>query len=166
MFELINNLSPYAPFVIAIASFLDIFFATGLILYGAAMMGSIAMMYGTGIISFEAIVISSFLGTLSGNCLNYLAGRKFSKTRMIKKKLDHPKVKNFTEMLNNHGLLLFIAVSRFIAITRPLYAILIGSLHISFLRFFIYESIIAFAWVCFWLLIIIEGGQLFTAVFR
>ncbi len=165
MLEFIYSLSEYAPFVIFVASVFDIFFATGLVLYGAAMLGSIAMMYTSGMITLELIIISAYMGTLLGNILNFFSGYYFAENKHVASKLQHPKIQTARKFLQSRGLFLFMLVCRFVAVSRPLYALLIGSLHIKFRRFIFYELIIAFFWVIFWLFILMQGENLYTYLF-
>tara|TARA_B100001989_G_C24526295_1_gene458836 strand:- start:1204 stop:1704 length:501 start_codon:yes stop_codon:yes gene_type:complete len=161
MYEWLYELSPYYPIVLFVASALDIFFATGLFLYGAAMMSSVAMMHATGMITVEMIAISSYAGTMLGNTLNYYSGRIFHQSPVITKRLEHPKVQKIRHFLQHKGLFVYIAVARFVAVTRPLYALVLGSLKIKFHRFILYEAIIALIWIMFWLFILIQGEQLY-----
>ena len=163
--NLVLLLSPYAVFAIFTASTLDIFFVTGLFLYGAAMLSSIAMMYSAGMITLEMIVISAYAGTVFGNTLNYGAGRLFNKATIVSKKLDHPKVETARSFLQDRGLFIYILICRFIAVTRPLYALLLGSLKIKFWRFLVYELFVAFFCIMFWLFLIIQGEALFSRFF-
>ena len=165
MLELITQLSPYAPVAILVASALDIFFVTGLFLYGAAMMSSIAMMHATGMISLEMIIISAYGGTLLGNTLNYYAGRLFGETKFVIRKLQNPKVEKVHAFLQSRGLFIFIFGCRFFAFTRPLYALVLGSLKISFFRFFSYELIIALVWILFWLFVLLQGEKIYFYLF-
>ena len=113
MFEFIYYISPYAPIIIFVASVLDIFFVTGFILYGAAMMSSVAMMHATGMITTEGIVASAYAGTLFGNTLNYLIGRMFGEAKYVSEKLQHPRIDKARGFLKNKGLLPYIFVCRF-----------------------------------------------------
>ncbi|MCA9356714.1 VTT domain-containing protein [Candidatus Kaiserbacteria bacterium] len=130
------------------------------------MMGSVAMMYANHMISLEAIIISAFSGTLLGNTLNFLVGQYFSEKEFVKRKLSHPRVASARNLLESRGLFLFMLVSRFITFTRPLYAILLGSLGIKYYRFIIYELFIALFWVVFWLMIIVKGIDIYAWIFN
>ena len=165
MLELIYQLSPYAPVAIFVASVLDIFFASGLFLYGAAMMSSVAMMHVTGMISIEMIILSAYSGTLTGNFLNYSVGRWFGETKLVTRKLQHPKVETVLRFLRTRGLFLFIFGCRFFAVTRPLYALVLGSLKIKFYRFFLYEMTVALTWIVFWLFILLQGEKIYFYFF-
>lgn len=162
MLEGILQSTQYAPLIIFIAAVLDIFFVSGLFLYGIAMMSLTAILYSTGVMTVEALLIASFSGTLFGNALNYYFGRFFRTREIVAKHLEHPKAIKARGFLRSRGLFVYVLACRFIAVTRPLYALLLGSLGISAKRFFLYEILIAFAWSAFWLYIIIQGEALFS----
>tara|TARA_B100000508_G_scaffold95333_1_gene74521 strand:+ start:7084 stop:7581 length:498 start_codon:yes stop_codon:yes gene_type:complete len=157
MEEFIYQFTPYAPAAILLASALDIFFVTGYLLYGFAMLGSVLMMYTTGMISVEAILMSAFLGTTLGNTANYWTGRLFRETAYVNKKLNHPRMQKARHSLQHRGIIFYMTIGRFITFTRPLYALLLGSLGIKFRRFLAYEIPLALFWVSFWLFIILQG---------
>jgi membrane protein DedA with SNARE-associated domain len=165
MLEGILQSSQYAPFIIFVAAALDIFFVTGLFLYGIAMISTIAIMHSTGVITAETIVIALFSGTVLGNVLNFGIGKVFHKSRIVAKKLEHPQAEKARGFLKTRGLFIYMLVCRFIVFTRPLYALLLGSFGISFKRFILYEILIAFAWTIFWLFIIIKGKEMFAYFF-
>lgn len=160
MYEILYELSPYAPVVVFVATTLDIVFLTGYLLYGGAMMASVLMMYTSGMISAPMIVLSAYAGTMLGNIINFYAGRFFGETKLVQKRLDHPKVEKARDFLRTKGLFLFMFVGRFVTFTRPLYALVLGTLDIRFRRFILYEATIALFWICFWLYVILEGGAL------
>jgi membrane protein DedA with SNARE-associated domain len=101
-----------------------------------------------------------------GSSSNYLIGRYLGTTNYIQKKLAHPKVKRVEQYLDDRGLFIFMVTGRCITFTRPIYAVLLGSLKIPPRRFFLYESIIAFVWVSFWLFVIIRGEALYFRFFN
>lgn len=161
LYEAVYQFSHYAPLVILIAAALDIFFMTGLFLYGAAMMSTVLMMHMTGMIETEALIVSAFLGTVGGNLVNFWIGRWFSETEFIKTRLTRPRYQRAREHLRTRGLTLFMFIGRFVTFTRPLYALLLGSARISFKRFLWRELPLAFCWVTFWLLIVLQGEEWF-----
>lgn len=157
MEELIYQLSPYAPAAILIAAALDIFFITGYVLYGFAMLSSVLMMHTTGMISAETILMSAFTGTVLGNSTNYWVGRLFGETEFVKKRLEHPRMQKARHFLQHRGLVIYMFIGRFVTFTRPFYAVLLGSMRIKFRRFLMYEIPLAFFWVAFWLFIILQS---------
>lgn len=157
MYDLLYELSPYAPFVLFVATTLDIFFVSGYIFYGAAMMSSVAVMHATGIVSAPMIILAAYAGTLLGTVLNFYAGRLLGETQIVKRRLQGPSAAKAQAMLRSRGLFLFMAIGRSITFTRPIYALILGTLDIRFRRFIILEMIIALVWVCFWLFIIFQG---------
>ena len=161
----VYELSHYAPLVVLVATILDILIFTGYIFYGFAMLSSILVLHTAGMISTEALFISAYFGTLLGNTGNYLIGWFLGNTTYVQKKLSHQRVVTVKRYLSNHGLFVFMVTGRCITFTRPMYALLLGSMNISPRRFFLYETIIAFVWVSFWLLVIIEGEALYVRFF-
>ena len=162
LYDTLYNLSHYAQLVIAIAAFLDIFFATGLILYGFAMLSTVGMLHMTGMITTTELVISATIGTVTGNVCNYWIGRLFGTSSFIKKRLQSPTMQKLQISLRSRGLLPFMIISRSITFTRPLYALFLGSLNISFRRFIVREIPLAFLWVSFWIVIILQGEELYS----
>ena len=112
------------------------------------------------------IIITSFAGTIVGNVLNYLVGRIFNRSSFVINRMNNLKAQKAREVLRSRGLFIYILVCRFIAVTRPLYALLLGGFGIKFRRFIIYEMLIAFAWTIFWLFILVQGEALFFHLFR
>lgn len=157
LYNTVYEISHYAPLVILIAATLDIFFMTGYILYGAAMLSTVLMMHMTGMITTEALIASAFLGTVTGNIANYWAGRLFGETVYLQKKLQSPRLQKTQSFLRSRGLLIYMIVGRFITFTRPIYAVVLGSMQIRFDCFLIREIPLALFWVTFWLLLILEG---------
>lgn len=166
MHEFLYQLSPYAPVVIFIATTLDVFFLTGLFLYGGAMLGSVAMMHATGMITAEMIIVSAYAGSMLGHSINYTAGRFFSHIPRVARTLEHKNARKARDYLRSRGLFIFMIFGCFVTITRPLYALLIGSLHIKFSRFFLYEAIISLFWIVFWLAVILYGEAMYFWLFR
>lgn len=162
----VYQLSHNAPVVLFVAAMLDVFLFTGYILYGAAMLSTVVFMHSTGMISTETLLLVAYIGTVSGSIINYLIGRFLGTTNLVQQKLHHPRLVQSRQYLTKRGLLVFMCVGRFITFTRPVYAVLIGSLGISFSRFLIYELSIAFVWVSFWLLIIIKSEELLIQMFH
>lgn len=164
LYDTLYNLSHYAPIVILIAAALDIFFVTGLFLYGFAMLSTVGMLHATGMISTQALIVSAFIGTVSGNICNYWAGRLFNNTRFIQSKLESKQAKRAQSFLNSRSLFLYMIVGRFITFTRPLYALLLGSLQVSFRTFLSREIPLALFWVTFWIVIILQGERLYELI--
>jgi len=160
MYELLVELTPYAPFVVLVATFLDSFFLSGYFLYGAAMMGSVLMMHASGIISIPMLIITAFTGTIAASTVNFWVGRFCSEAPFVAQRLHGPRVNQARTFLRTRGLFVFMTVGRFVTFTRPIYALIIGTLEIRFRRFIIYECAIAFFWVCFWMFVILQGELL------
>jgi len=161
LYESIYNVSHYAPLVICVAALLDIFFVTGLLLYGIAMLSTVGMMHMSGMITTPELLVSAWVGTITGNVINYWTGRLFGKTIFVQKRLNDQRLHRVQEFLHTRGLVLFMILGRFITVTRPLYALLIGSVKIRFRRFIAVEIPLALFWVTFWLLILHQGEAVY-----
>ena len=159
-YDSLYEVSHYAPLVIFIATVLDIFFITGYIFYGAAMLSSVLALHMSGMIGTEALLVVAFFGTVIGNSVNYWVGRLFGQTAFVQKRLQHPRAQKAEGFLRTRGLTLYMVIGRFITFTRPLYALILGSMSIRFDRFLIREIPLAFFWVSFWLLVILQGEEL------
>lgn len=153
-------LSPYAPVLVLTASFFDILFLTGFLLYGGALVASILMLYGSGAIGAEALFISAYMGTFLGNCTNFLIGKYFGEYEFVKRKLQTKTMKKVQRFTHNHGLFICMAIGRFVTFIRPVYALVLGTTGLSPRRFFLYESMIAFIWIAFWVVVIVQGDML------
>lgn len=165
LYDWLFHLSPFTPLIVCAATVLDIFFLTGFIFYGAAMMSAILMLLMTNMISVEALLISAFIGSTLGNVVNYWVGRSFGTTEFVTKRLQNQKIQRFEQFLERRGLLVFMIVGRFITFTRPLYALLLGSLGVSFRRFLVRELPLTLVWVSFWLWVILQGESVLTKWF-
>lgn len=165
MEDLIYSLIPYAPLTVFFASFLDIFFLTGLILYGGAMLGMVLMMLSTGMISVEVLILSAYAGTITGNITNYWIGRLWGETEFIKNKMSNPKIHKIQQRMRSNNLTFFIFITRFITFTRPLYALALGTFEIKFRKFILNELVIALVWIVFWLTTILQGQNIFYQLF-
>jgi membrane-associated protein len=157
MAELLYSFAAYAPLGVFTAAVLDIFFLTGYFFYGVTSIATILILYGGNFISVPEIVIYSLLGTLTGNTINFYAGQRFSTTKKVATILRSKAAETAREFLKTRGLFLFILFGRFITVARPIYALIIGTLSISYKRFLLYETLIAFFWVTLWLWLMITG---------
>jgi membrane protein DedA with SNARE-associated domain len=151
MFDFLYQLAPYAPIVICAAAFLDIFCLTGLFLYGGATLTSVAMLLATGMITVPTLIISATLGTLTGSIVNFYCGKVLSHTKPMQKLLHHPRVSILQSTIKSRGLTSTVLCGRFLAPTRPLYSLLLGTLDVKPSRFLVRETPIAVAWVTLWL---------------
>lgn len=158
--DFLSLLTPFAPLLIFTASFFDILFVTGFLLYGGALVASVLLLYGSGAIGAEMLFVAAYSGTFLGNCTNFLIGKYFGEYSFVKKRLQTKGMKKIQRFTHEHGLFLCMAIGRLVTFIRPLYALVLGTTGLTPKRFFLYESIIAFVWVAFWVVVIIEGGAL------
>lgn len=150
MTEIFTTISSHAPALIFIASFFDIFFISGYLFYGFAMIGSVGMLLANDMISFQALVITASAGSIMANTVNFFIGKYLGSTAYIKKRIHKITTGKIAELADTKNLFIFMAVCRFFAFFRPAYGILLGTLNVSSKKFILYESIIGFSWVIFW----------------
>lgn len=165
MYDFIYELSHYAPIVIFVAAFLDIFFISGYILYGGATLGAVGMMHMTGMITVPEIIIAALMGTLSGNQVNYWIGRFCNTRNFVRKRLETARAQKAERFLRTRGLLPYMVLGNFVTFFRPIHGLILGAFNIRWTRFSLYDVVISFFWVTFWLMIILYGEKLYLHFF-
>jgi len=166
MYEVVYQLSHYAPVMVFVASVLDIFFLTGFVLYGGATLGVVAMMHMTGMITVPEIIMAALAGTIIGNQMNYWTGRYFYTITFVQKRIEGARARKAEEFLRTRGLLLFMIVGRFVTFFRPLHGLIIGTFNIKLQRFLVYDLVLSFLWVVIWLAVLLFGEDLFSRMFN
>lgn len=159
MLETISALISYTPAIIFIATILDIFFITGYIFYGFAMLSVVGVLLMNGSVTISELVIAGSLGTILGNYINFYIGKKFGSSKYIQKHLQHKSVQKIHSLIRNHNLLLLMFICRFVTFLRPAYALILGTLHVDTKRFMLYEIIISIIWITFWITVIVTTGE-------
>lgn len=160
MIEHLYEFSHYAPLVILIATILDIFFLTGYIFYGFAMLSVVSMMLMTNMISPLTILVVASIGTITGNLINYFIGHYLSNTKVVIHHLNKPKINKIRNRIKGEKLFILIAVCRFITFLRPAYALLLGTMKVNTRKFVIYEVVVSLVWVTFWLTVMTQAENL------
>lgn len=155
MYEILHEVAPYAPLAVFIASFLDIVFCTGFLLYGGALLGAVIIMLTTEMIAVPTLIITATLGSLAGNQLNYWVGRRFYAVPWVRARIEGPRGAQLGRFLQARGLLVFMVFGRFFAFARPFHALIIGSFLIDWRRFLLYDTILTLVWVVFWIAMIL-----------
>ena len=164
-FETLANLVPYTPLLVFVAAFVDVFFLTGLFLYGGAMVIGVIALIVSGLITPAEVVVAASLGTLFGSTLNFCAGYFGSQHPTIQKFLKKPGANKVRNFLVKRNLPVTILIARFITLARPLYGVVLGALRVSPRRFFMYEIPIVIFWVILWLVVLLQGEMLFRYFF-
>ncbi len=159
METVITFLSQYGFILIIFAAYIDEFFLTGYFLYGFALIGSIAMLYATDMVSIYEIFVGACIGTILASFTNYFIGYHFGNTPYIQKLTSGKRITWMREKLEHNGMFLFILVCRFVTITRPIYALLLGTLRVPTKRFIIFEIIVGTVWISFWTAVLIFGAE-------
>ncbi len=165
MLDALYEFSHYAPLVIFVASILDIFFISGYIFYGFAMATTVAVMHAGGMISTEMLVVSALAGTIIGNSTNFMAGRLFSQSGFVQRRLANVHIEKARNVLQHKGLFVFMAICRSVTFLRPAYALLLGTIKTPAKKFFLFEVIIASCWIAFWTTVIISGETIVSSFF-
>lgn len=155
--DLLYTLTPFAPLMIVIASFLDTFIGTGYLLYGFTMLATVSMLYLEGTVSLPEIIIAAFLGTTLASVTNYSIGRWWSQTQFVQARMNSAPVLKLTQLLDQYGSWWFILIGRFTTFLRPSYAFVLGTFKRPLQRFLLFEGIIALIWVSFWIVLITLG---------
>ncbi len=165
MAEALTALLPYTPLLIFVAAFLDVFCLTGLFLYGGAMLGSVAALLIAGAISPIEVTVAATLGTLFGSTTNFFIGYFGAQVPFVEKLLQKKGAKKIKDFTVRRHLFITIVVGRFITLARPLYGLVLGTLHTKPRRFFMYEIPVVFFWVVIWLGVLIQGEKLIRYLF-
>jgi len=165
MIQAISEFTSYTPIFIFLATILDVFFITGYIFYGFAMLSTVGVLILSGSISMSELIIAGSLGTILGNYINFFIGKKFGSSKYIQKHLEHKYVKKIHSLIQNHNLILLMCICRFVTFLRPAYALVLGTLDVSTKRFILYESIISIVWITFWITVIVTTGETLQQLF-
>lgn len=165
MYELLHVASENAVVIILIAAFLDTFFLSGLLLYGAAMMSTVGMLHTSGMITTPQLILAAYIGTTLSNYVNFGIGYYFGQYRFVAKRLQSKRMDAVRRRLETHGLFWGMCAARFIAVTRPVYSIVLGGMHTNWRIFILYEALIALVWVLFWLVILLFGEEIYFSLF-
>lgn len=165
MTESLLAIMPYTPLIIFVASFLDVFCLTGLFLYGGAMLGSVAALLITGLITPIEVTVAATLGTLLGSSSNFFIGYFGAQSKFVDTLLQKRSATKLRDFTVKKHLFIVMLVSRFITLARPLYGLVLGTLQTKPSRFFMYEIPIVFFWVVLWLFILIQGEKIFRLLF-
>lgn len=157
----LDGLMLAAPILILAASFLDTWMVTGYFLYGFALMGSVGVMHVSGMISAPEIILMAWIGTASASIVNFTLGHLGRHVSVSATPPSDPsRLARIQMYIRNHPLWLAILIGRSISITRPLYGFILGTAHVSPVRFVAWELPISLVWVCFWITVIILGEHI------
>ncbi|MEL6804779.1 MAG: VTT domain-containing protein [Bacteroidota bacterium] len=157
---IILYLEDTAPLLIALGAFVDVFFISGFILNGLALFTSAIYLHMSGAIDAPLLWAAAFTGTTLAGLLNYSIGYYFGTTRIVQSLTKSPAANRVLHRLSvEKHLFLCILICRFITFTRPVYALTLGAMHIAPRRFVLYEIVISFLWVGFWIGVLIFGEE-------
>jgi len=159
-------LADHSVYFVLIGSFVDVFFLTGYIFYGFALLSSVAILYASGLINASEVIIFAYIGTMTASYTNYAIGYYFGRTKLIKKITDGSKAQKIEKYFTDHRLLVVMIISRFVTLIRPAYMVVLGAMQIAPKRVLFYEAVIAFCWVTFWAGVFIFGSQVMLFITR
>jgi len=112
-----------------------------------------AVLAAKGKISFAAMIVCAYLGSVLGSLTSYFIGRlggeKLVGRIIALFRLDAAKFTRFQAQVQKHGFW-FIIVARFIPVARELNGLIGGSLGMSFSRYMAGNIIGAFFWLLAW----------------
>lgn len=150
----------YGVFLILAAAFFDELVLTGFVLQGYTLAGAIVGLYATGSITITEIVVTAIAGSYTASVINFTLGYHGRRVRYIENATSGPKALWLQEKLQKRGLFLFMLICRFITITRPIYAVFLGTIRVPLQKYLVYEFIVGVIWVLFWSMVVLFGTEL------
>ena len=151
--------------MIMVAAFFDTFVGTGYLLYGFALLGTVAMMHMDGMVSVPEIIVAASIGTVAASSTNFALGRFFGHTSFVTRRQNSKPVRTLHTLLNRYGNWWFIVIGRSITFLRPSYGLVLGLLQRSWKNFLMMEIPYAIVWVSFWLGVILLGEEVAFKLF-
>lgn len=155
-----SQISEFAGLFILGGAFIDVFFATGYIFYGFALMTAVTMLHAMGKVTILEIIIVAYIGTLLASYVNYAIGYFFGNTTQMQKLLRGQRGQQITKRLQGQGLFFVMFICRFVTLLRPLYMLILGIAHIDTKRVFWIEAVNALVWVVFWVIVLVAGEEI------
>lgn len=162
MENILTFASEYGTLLIVVAAFFDELVFTGFVLQGYTMAGVIVGLYTTGSVTLPQIVVTAILGSYSASLINFALGYHGQKIKAVANIANGKKAIWLKEKLEQRGLFMFMLICRFVTITRPIYAVFLGTLRIPVQKYLFFEFVVGLIWVLFWSLMILFGAELFT----
>lgn len=156
--------SQYGPLLVLCAGFFDELVFTGFVLQGYALTGTIAGLYATASITLSQMFVAAVAGSYTASIINFSVGYHGKKIKLVEKATSGTKADWLREKLAEKGLFVFMLICRFITITRPIYAVFLGTLHIPVKKYLLYEFMVGTIWVGFWSLMILFGAELLMKI--
>ena len=123
--------------------------STGLPLPGESLVMAAGMLAGEGSMNLPAVLGAAFLGSIVGDNLGYLVGRRYGRAIVVrwgeKVGLGEKRFAMVEERFQSYGFMV-VLIARFVIILRQLNGFVAGTMHMSWPKFVLYNAISAAAW--------------------
>ncbi|KQT88053.1 DedA family protein [Aurantimonas sp. Leaf443] len=123
--------------------------STGLPLPGESLVVAAGMLSGDGTLNIWLVLAAAFLGSVAGDNLGYLVGRRYGRRMVVKwgskVGLGPEKLAIVEARFRTYGLAI-VLVARFVIILRQLNGFVAGMMHMPWPRFLAYNCISAALW--------------------
>jgi membrane protein DedA with SNARE-associated domain len=152
--HILGILEPWVHEYGAVAIFLILTIESfGVPLPGESLLIVAAILAGRGEISFPALLISAWIGAVTGDNIGYLIGRKLGHKALLRfggmVGLTADRLRKMEAIFVRYGALT-VAFARFFNILRQLNGVVAGSLEMDWRRFLVFNSLGGALWVVVW----------------
>lgn len=154
---MIETIIQFGIIAICMAAFLDVVVFTGVIFNGVLLLGVATTFFSIGSASGLEIFILAFVGSYTASVANFIFGKRFSNSKKMINIWSSRAGNVVRGRLNGSALLPSMLVLRFITLSRPVYACMLGTMNVSLRKFLALEFIASLVWVGFWTLILVNG---------
>lgn len=155
--HLLGTLEPYVHQYGVAAIFLILTFESlGAPLPGESLLIVASILAGRGDLSYVALVLSAWAGSVVGDSIGYLIGRKFGRTLLLryggKVGLNAERLAKAEAVFARYGPVA-VAIARFFSLLRQLNGVVAGSMGMPWRRFLLFNALGAALWVLTWTMI-------------
>jgi len=116
---------------------------------GETLLIGAALLAGQGDLNIALVLITAWLGAVTGDNLGYWIGRSGGRRLLAKLRVSPRRLAHLDQFYRRFGVWL-VLVSRFFDGTRQLNGIIAGSARMPWPRFFIFDAIGSIGWVALW----------------
>ncbi len=151
---ILGNLDPWVHEYGAVAIFLILTLESfGAPLPGESLLIVAAILAGRGELSFPALLFSAWAGSVTGDNIGYLIGRRLGHRLLWrfgrKVGLKSDRLRNVEAIFAQYGPL-SVAFARFFSVLRQLNGVVAGSLEMEWRRFLVFNALGGALWVIAW----------------
>ncbi|HEY5505479.1 MAG TPA: DedA family protein, partial [Sedimentisphaerales bacterium] len=152
--HILGLLEPWVHEYGAVAIFLILTLESfGVPLPGESLLIVAAILAGRGEISFPALLVSAWIGAVTGDNIGYLIGRKLGHKALLRfggmVGLTADRLRKMEAIFVRYGALT-VAFARFFNILRQLNGVVAGSLEMDWRRFLVFNALGGAFWVVVW----------------